>query len=104
MRIAVAGAHPQVELIQPLAGPNIYDEWLETYGEGLHHLGSFVADIDAETRAYQERGLDVLQSGTNAPDGSGGFAYFDTISTLGAIVELIEIPATIRPPERVSTA
>ena len=27
-----------VELIQPLEGDNIYTEWLNTHGEGFHHL------------------------------------------------------------------
>ena len=34
----------QFELIQPLAGPSIFADHLETRGEGLHHLGKFVDD------------------------------------------------------------
>ena len=27
-----------VELIQPVQGPSIYQEWLDAHGEGLHHI------------------------------------------------------------------
>jgi len=26
------------ELVQPISGPSIYEEWLDEHGEGLHHL------------------------------------------------------------------
>ena len=36
------------ELIESVEGPNIYEEFLATRGEGLHHLGYGVPDIEAE--------------------------------------------------------
>jgi hypothetical protein len=39
--LAYAG-NMQSKLIQPTAGPSIFSEFLETRGEGLHHVGFLV--------------------------------------------------------------
>ncbi len=95
MRLALADSDPQVELIQPLEGPSLYHE----HGEGLHHIGMRVPDLDEGIR---ERGYPVLQSGRGyGLDGDGGFAYLDTEKDLGVILELIEVPQRRREPEAV---
>src|SRR5437660_1177459 len=64
MRLALAHAgQTMVELIQPLAGPNVYDEHLERKGEGLHHIGVFVPSFDEAVAEVKQRGYAVLQSG-----------------------------------------
>jgi hypothetical protein len=102
MRLALAGSGPQLELIQPLTGPSLYHEWLERHGEGLHHIGMRVPDLDAGIRDMEQRGFAVLQSGRGyGLDGDGGFAYLDTAAELGVILELIEVPARRREPEAI---
>src|SRR5687768_11038190 len=32
------------EILQPIRGPSIYNEFLDRHGEGLHHLGIYVDD------------------------------------------------------------
>ena len=100
MKVAWRGAGPQIELVQSLAGPNIYEDWLERRGEGLHHLGILVESIDTEAQVMQDAGYEILQAGFgHGLDGDGGFAYFDTEPELGVIIELIEAPARRRPPD-----
>jgi methylmalonyl-CoA/ethylmalonyl-CoA epimerase len=102
MRLALAGAGPQIELIQPLRGPSLYHEWLAQHGEGLHHIGMKVPDLLAGIRDMEHRGFGLLQSGRGyGLDGDGGFAYLDTAGELGVILELIEVPARRREPEAV---
>ncbi len=49
MKLALAQLGPVMcELIEPVQGPSSYEEFLNEHGEGLHHLGYFVEDIDAE--------------------------------------------------------
>jgi methylmalonyl-CoA/ethylmalonyl-CoA epimerase len=72
------------ELIEPLDGPNSYQEFLDARGEGLHHLGLFVEDLDA----------------TIGEIGDGGYAYFKTDGALGCVVEAIKLPGTMPDPER----
>ena len=102
MRLALAGAGPQLELIEPVQGPSLYHEWLAEQGEGLHHIGMRVPDLQAGTREMAERGFGVLQSGRGyGLDGDGGFAYLDSAAELGVILELIEVPARRPEPDAV---
>jgi hypothetical protein len=85
-RIALAEAGPVgLELIQPLEGPSIHREFLETRGEGMHHLQSPVENIEASLAAFQALGIDVLQSGRW---GEGEFYYLDTERLLGFPYEI----------------
>jgi methylmalonyl-CoA/ethylmalonyl-CoA epimerase len=94
MRLALRGADPQLELLQPLAGPDILSEWLERRGEGLHHLGYEVLSLDETIDRMAEAGYECIQHGYGfGENGSGGFAYFETERELGYLVEAIE-PAT----------
>jgi len=93
MRLAFAGSSPEIELIEPLAGPSIYHEWLEERGEGVHHLALAVTSLAEATATMEAAGFEVLQAGHGfAPDGTGGFAYYDTAHLLGYTLEAVELP------------
>ncbi len=99
--VVLSDTDPQIEYIQPIDGPSIYTEWLERRGLGVHHIGVFTKDLDGDVARLTGSGMTVCQSGHGyGLDGDGGFAYFDTASTLGVILELIAIPARRRPPDR----
>jgi methylmalonyl-CoA/ethylmalonyl-CoA epimerase len=98
MRLAMGGSNPQIELIQPLAGPSIYHEFTEQGRTGLHHLGVFVDSLDAAITLMEGAGYRVTQTARGyGQAGDGGFAYFDTERDLGVVIEAIEIPASRRP-------
>jgi catechol 2,3-dioxygenase-like lactoylglutathione lyase family enzyme len=101
-KFAICGnAITSFELIESTAGPNIYDEHLAAHGEGLHHLGYFVDDINAAVAAMAERGFAVTQSGHGfGADGDGFYAYFDTEEQLGCVLEAVQAPRALPPPER----
>ena len=80
-----------------MEGPNSYQEFLDERGEGLHHLGYFVEDIDAEISNMESKGFPLLQSGRVA---DGAYAYFDTEGAFGCIVEAIQMPQQMPDPER----
>lgn len=86
----------QLELMQPLTGRSCYDEFLETKGEGLHHIKELVEDCQAEIARYAAKGIQVIQSGKFDDD---EFYYFDTEPTLGIVLE-IGNGGKIREPER----
>jgi hypothetical protein len=88
MRIAMAGAGPQLELIQPLDGPSIYHEWIAEHGYGLHHLAFDVVSMDETIKLMGAAGYALIQYGAgHGLDGDGAFAYFDTIDEHGLVVE-----------------
>jgi methylmalonyl-CoA/ethylmalonyl-CoA epimerase len=99
-RIALTSGSPQLELVEPRAGPSIYEEWSGRHGDGLHHLGFWVESLDAAVAAMTAAGHGVLQSGAGyGLDGDGGYAYFDTERELGVVLEAIEVPARRRAPD-----
>jgi methylmalonyl-CoA/ethylmalonyl-CoA epimerase len=96
--LAVSGG-VQLELVQPLEGPSIFAEHLEAHGEGLHHLGIYVADHAAAVSRALARGYEPLQSAHGfGAEGDGAFAYF-AIEGVPAVVELISAPRVRRAPE-----
>lgn len=103
MKLALSFSGPTMyELIESVEGPNVYEEFLADHGEGLHHLGYYVEDIHAEIANMKGLGFDLLQSGEGfGLHGDGAYAYFDTASLLGCVIEAIEQPTEMPPPERV---
>jgi catechol 2,3-dioxygenase-like lactoylglutathione lyase family enzyme len=95
MQIALSDTSPQIELIEPLEGPSIYDGWL-----GIHHVGLYVPSLAESIASMQAQGFEPIQTGTGyGATGDGGFAYFDTTRQLAMIIEAIERPAVRREPD-----
>ena len=80
------------EWIEPLKGPTVYYDALDTHGEGFHHFGFDVDDMDQAVDFFEKKGLKVSQSGSwgdKGKPGSGRFAYIDTDAIGGVTVELL---------------
>jgi len=101
MRVAFAMCgETQIELVQSVTGPNLYEEFLAQCGEGVQHLGIHVSDMDAATLEMRALGYEVVQSGRGyGVQGDGAFAYFATADRLGTLIELIQIPRERYPPD-----
>ena len=81
----------QLELIQILAGSNLYLDTLGGREEGLHHLGFEVDDLEERLQACREAGIEVLQRGTLKQLGMTiDYAYLDTLDSVGVILEFIQ--------------
>jgi len=78
----------QVELIQPVEGENIYTEFLESKGEGLHHLGFQVDDLDTMLAELAKVGIRPVFH-KSYPYANTAFAYLNTDKIGGVIFELI---------------
>jgi catechol 2,3-dioxygenase-like lactoylglutathione lyase family enzyme len=78
----------QVELIQPLEGQNIWTDFLESRGPGLHHIRFTVPDFEERVATLEAAGIENIASGAGAHIGSK-WAYFDTTKLLdGIVIEL----------------
>ncbi len=75
----------ELELIEPGEGDNSFREFLHNKGEGVHHFGILVSDMQAELARFKEQGVEVLQSWESART---RIAYLDTDGLLGVILEL----------------
>jgi catechol 2,3-dioxygenase-like lactoylglutathione lyase family enzyme len=84
---------PGAEWIVPPRTPsNCYDDFLKAHGEGVHHFGAPVDDLEKTTAEYRTLGYSVLQAGAWGEVGrkdSGQYHYMDTDSIGGVVVELI---------------
>lgn len=98
-RAAFAMVGPlQLELIEPVEGDNIFSDFLKEHGEGLHHLGHLrVSNLDEAIETFEKAGFPCLQSGRFP---GGGYAFMDTVKTLGVIIELLEVPVGAPAPGR----
>ena len=52
--VALNDTHPQIEILQPLSGRSIHQDWLDEHGEGLHHVGAVVESVDAIVAAAND--------------------------------------------------
>ena len=80
----------ELELCQVLEGRPIMKEFLEQKGEGIHHLGFYVDNLEDELAKWRSKGVGVLQWSKCPPpypEGSA-YAYLDTEKLLGIIIEI----------------
>jgi hypothetical protein len=91
----------EIELIQPVYGPTIYQAFIDRKGEGLHHIKEKIATEDMErvVKDYAERVIGVLQTGWFFKD---VHAYLDTEPRLDFIHELGNCPVQDLPPDMFS--
>jgi methylmalonyl-CoA/ethylmalonyl-CoA epimerase len=90
----------EIELMEPLEGENDYRDFLNEYGEGVHHVRAPKIDtLDAFKKAVQsleKAGFPCVMSGRCTP---GTFAYIDTRKVLGTKLEIYWLdPSAAWPP------
>nr|WP_260859692.1 VOC family protein [Streptomyces cupreus] len=90
---AVLGAETQVgpiafELLQPLSGESPYQEWLDTHGEGLHHVACMMPTREGAAGLVARLnglGAETLTAGRLAD--ALDFYFLDARDQLGFILE-----------------
>ena len=87
----------QIELCKHLSGENVYKDWLETRGIGLHHTGYLLDDGDEYDRAFRhlsDQGFEVAMAGRF---GDCRWSYFDTVHLVGSYTEIYWLPPDMAP-------
>jgi len=82
----------ELELIQPLEGKSLHTDFLQTCGEGLHHLGFNVPNYDEVFECFLQEGFKPLmraESYVATYRGDLKACYFDTRQIGGIIFEII---------------
>jgi hypothetical protein len=80
------------EWILPLKGPSAWHDHLQKHGEGFHHLGVNVENMDAAIAEWERAGFRNAQAGAwgeKGKKGSGRFAYLTSAAAGGIDVELL---------------
>ncbi len=87
----------QIELIQPVYGIPLYEDFLRVHGEGIHHFKEIMPNREMEEAvdSYRQQGVRILFGG----DFFGAkFYYPDTIPLMGIQIELGNgLPADLPP-------
>lgn len=52
-----------LEIIQPIGGPSTWQDFLEKYGEGIHHIAFVAENVDESMRKLSESGVSEEQEG-----------------------------------------
>jgi methylmalonyl-CoA/ethylmalonyl-CoA epimerase len=76
-----------VELIEPVGGPSTWQEFLDTRGEGVHHIAFNVKGMKTYIKSFGEHGIPMVQHGGWD---TGEYSYMDGSSSLALIIELLE--------------
>jgi catechol 2,3-dioxygenase-like lactoylglutathione lyase family enzyme len=79
----------QFELIEPNEEPGTMREFLDTVGEGIHHIAFDVDFIKERLPIFEENGYPLLQSG-EFTSSDGRYVYVDTLNEHKTLVELLE--------------
>lgn len=87
------------EIMQPLYGPSIFQEFLDKHGEGIQHIAFDCDEQPWEQRIahFTERGFPLVQSGKFMD--ANAFAFFDTEEATGTVFETYSIPPGFVWPE-----
>ncbi|CAP57676.1 hypothetical protein GDI3733 [Gluconacetobacter diazotrophicus PA1 5] len=87
----------EIEIIQPVYGPNIYAAFLAEKGEGLHHIKEQISTeaISSVLQSYRDKQVPVTQSGYFFTD---FHHYLDTGPKLDFVYELGNCPDLDLPP------
>jgi hypothetical protein len=76
-----------IELIEPIGGPSTWQEFLDTRGEGIHHIAFVVKGMKSYIKNFEDKGIPMVQHGGWD---TGEYSYMDGSNSLALIIELLE--------------
>ena len=77
-----------LELLEPVSGGTSWQEFLDTKGEGVQHIGFNVEDHVKTSQELEKAGYPIFHQGRYDSD-DGTYIYHDTQDALGVVVELL---------------
>jgi methylmalonyl-CoA/ethylmalonyl-CoA epimerase len=79
-----------IELIRPLDPAGAIARFLESHGEGLHHVAFEVADLDAALADLRARGVELIDERPRRGLGGHLVAFVHPSSASGVLTELVQ--------------
>ena len=87
--VAVGGSH--IQLLQPLSEDTPVGRFLETRGEGMHHIALAVSDIDAALDHLKSEGARLVDESPRVGGRGAKIAFVHPKAFAGTLVELVEL-------------
>jgi len=81
-----------IELVQPAEPDSPLVKFLETKGPGIHHICFEVDDVEAEVKAYLEKGATMVDQKPRPGAHNTRVAFVHPKSSSGVLIELCELP------------
>ena len=89
--IAFTGMNPPFECQSPIDGNSSWNDYLNRYGKGIHHIRFNVRSHEDAVAYLAERGIKMIHSGDSVRGGGVKFAFYDSIEKLGFMIETINL-------------
>ena len=83
------GEGMEIDLVAPMGPESAVAKFLESRGEGLHHIAFEVDDINGELQTMEKRGFRLIdKEGRQGVAGQIGFLHPKSVS--GVLIELLQ--------------
>lgn len=79
----------EIELLEPIDPQGGVAKFLETRGEGIHHICLQVDDVDKELRTLADKGVQLIDK-QGRPGLAGKIGFIHPKSTKGVLIELAQ--------------
>ncbi|MFZ0965484.1 MAG: methylmalonyl-CoA epimerase [Candidatus Bathyarchaeia archaeon] len=86
------GGETNIELLEPIGGDSPVAKFLESRGEGIHHVAVKVNDIEAVLAELKRKGVTLIDDKPRAGAEGAKIAFVHPKSTKGVLLELVERP------------
>jgi methylmalonyl-CoA epimerase len=81
-----------IELVQPSEPDSPVAKFLESKGQGIHHICFEVDDVEAEVKAYLGKGATLIDQKPRPGAHNSKVAFVHPKSSNGVLIELCELP------------
>jgi methylmalonyl-CoA/ethylmalonyl-CoA epimerase len=81
-----------IELVQPSETDSPLVKFLETKGQGIHHICFEVDDVEAEVSTFLEKGATMVDQKPRPGAHQTKVAFVHPKSSSGVLIELCELP------------
>jgi len=81
-----------IELVQPPTPDSPIAKFLETKGQGIHHICFEVDDVEAEVKTYLEKGAILIDQKPRPGAHDTKVVFVHPKSSNGVLIELCELP------------
>jgi methylmalonyl-CoA/ethylmalonyl-CoA epimerase len=85
-----------IELVQPSEPDSPLVKFLETKGQGIHHICFEVDDVEAEVKALLEKGAKLIDQKPRDGAHNTKVAFVHPKSSSGVLIELCELPKPVK--------
>jgi methylmalonyl-CoA epimerase len=83
------GGETQIELLEPLGSESPVAKFLESRGEGIHHIAVKVDDIEKALEELKKKGVTLVDEKPRAGAEGKKIAFVHPKSTKGVLLELV---------------